>query len=98
MYSTRIVSIEDWKSACLILIFNAAGKENPWLAYPDDETYESTMPVFLELHATAMLCLPSGECMHPDATICTALMSALYSSVCEEVVLRRQLMVHCFFC
>ncbi|KAJ6701141.1 NUCLEAR PORE COMPLEX PROTEIN [Salix koriyanagi] len=69
-------------------------KENPWLAYPDDETYESTMPVFLELHATAMLCLPSGECMHPDATICTALMSALYSSVCEEVVLRRQLMVN----
>lgn len=69
-------------------------KGNPWLASPDDETFESTMLVFLELHATAMLCLPSGECMHPDATICTALMSALYSSVCEEVVLRRQLMVN----
>lgn len=69
-------------------------KGNPWLASPDDETFESTMLVFLELHATAMLCLPSGECMHPDATICTALMSALYSSVCEEVVLCRQLMVN----
>ncbi|XP_061950072.1 nuclear pore complex protein NUP107 [Populus nigra] len=69
-------------------------KGNPWLASPDDETFESTMLVFLELHATAMLCLPSGECMHPDATICTALMSALYSSVCEEVVLHRQLMVN----
>jgi len=98
MYSNKIVSIEDWNSARLILIFNAAGKGNPWLASPDDETFESTMLVFLELHATAMLCLPSGECMHPDATICTALMSALYSSVCEEVVLRRQLMVCCFFC
>ncbi|CAK7356482.1 unnamed protein product [Dovyalis caffra] len=80
--------------ACFIPTCNAAGKGNPWLASSDNETYESTTPVFLELHATAMLCLPSGECMHPDATICTALMSALYCSVSEEVVLRHQLMVN----
>ncbi|CAN0877923.1 Nuclear pore complex protein NUP107 [Linum grandiflorum] len=67
--------------------------ENPWLTSMDDPVYESESPVYLELHATAMLCLPSGECMLPDATVCTALMSALYSSVGEEVVLHRQLMV-----
>ncbi|KAJ0075044.1 hypothetical protein Patl1_33740 [Pistacia atlantica] len=33
------------------------------------------------------------ECMCPDATICAAVMSALYSTVSEEVVLNRQLMV-----
>ncbi|WCJ39372.1 hypothetical protein M5689_020364 [Euphorbia peplus] len=69
-------------------------KENPWLACAEDHAYESTTTVFLELHATAMLCLPSGECMCPDATICTTLMSALYSSVSEEMVLHRQLMVN----
>ncbi|XP_030945003.1 nuclear pore complex protein NUP107-like [Quercus lobata] len=41
-----------------------------------------------------MFCLPSGECMSPDATMCTTLMSALYSSVSEDVVLNRQLMVN----
>lgn len=69
-------------------------KDKPWLAAVEDHVYESMAPVFLELHATAMLCLPSGECMCPDATICTALMSALYSSVSEESVLHRQLMVN----
>lgn len=74
-------------------IFIPTGKENPWLSVDEDQFPESTDPVFLELHATAMLCLPSGECMCPDATLCTALTSALYSSVSEEVVLKRQLMV-----
>ena len=69
------------------------GKENPWLAASEDPIYTSEEPLFLELHATAMLCLPSGECMSPDATVCTTLMSALYSSVTEDVVLNRQLMV-----
>ncbi|KAK4267210.1 hypothetical protein QN277_024022 [Acacia crassicarpa] len=41
-----------------------------------------------------MLCLPSGECLCPDATVCTTLMSALYSSAGQEVVLSRQLMVN----
>lgn len=76
----------------------SAGKENPWLAFVEDHTHESEASVFLELHATAMLCLPSGESMHPDATICTVLMSALYSSVSKEVVLHRQLMVCLFLC
>ncbi|CAL5379366.1 unnamed protein product [Camellia sinensis] len=68
-------------------------KENPWLVPAEDHVYESVEPLFLELHAIAMLCLPSGECMCPDATLCATLMSALYSSVSEEVVLNRQLMV-----
>ncbi|KAJ4958550.1 hypothetical protein NE237_025661 [Protea cynaroides] len=67
-------------------------KENPWLAINED-CYESEEPIFLQLHATAMLCLPSGECLFPDATFCTALSSALYSSVSEKIVLERQLMV-----
>ncbi|XP_027907825.1 nuclear pore complex protein NUP107 [Vigna unguiculata] len=68
-------------------------KETPWLA-STDRMYESAEPVFLELHATAMLCLPSGECLCPDATVCTTLTSALYSSAGDEVVLNRQLMVN----
>ncbi|XP_058179143.1 nuclear pore complex protein NUP107 isoform X2 [Rhododendron vialii] len=67
-------------------------KENPWLVPNEDSTYES-VELFLELRATAMLCLPSGECMCPDATLCATLMSALYSSVDEQVVSTRQLMV-----
>lgn len=55
--------------------------------------YESQHPVFIELHATAILCLPSGGCLEPDPAICAALMSAIYSSVGEAVVLHRELMV-----
>ncbi|KAK6914661.1 Nuclear pore protein 84/107 [Dillenia turbinata] len=69
-------------------------KDKPWLAFNEDYISESTEPVFLELHATAVLCLPSGECLTPDATLCTTLMSALYSSVGDEAVLNRQLMVN----
>lgn len=72
------------------------GKENPWLVSLEDPIYESVEPLYLELHATAILCLPSGECLSPDATMCTALMSALYSTLSEEVVLNRELMV-CLF-
>ncbi|CAL5379620.1 unnamed protein product [Camellia sinensis] len=68
-------------------------KENPWLVPTEDHVYESVEPLFLELHAIEMLCLPSGECMCPDATLCATLLSALYSSVSKEVVLNRQLMV-----
>lgn len=77
-------------------IFNymCSGKESPWLVPTQDQIYDSRELIFLELHATAMLCLPSGECLSPDATLCTTLTSALYSSVSEEEVLKRQLMVH----
>lgn len=74
------------------------GKENPWLISSEEHVWESVDALFLELHATAMLCLPSGECICPDATVCAALMSALYSSVSEEVVLNRQLMVCLLSC
>lgn len=78
-----------------MISFLYIGRETQWLA-SIDHIYESAEPVFLELHATAMLCLPSGECLCPDATVCTTLTSALYSSVGNEVVLNRQLMV-CMF-
>ncbi|KAJ0980723.1 hypothetical protein J5N97_008978 [Dioscorea zingiberensis] len=65
-----------------------------WLSAAHSSLYDSLEEIYLELHATAMLCLPSGEGMCPDATICTTLTSALYSSVSEEIVLRRQLMVN----
>uniref|UniRef100_A0A0A9EP24 Nuclear pore complex protein n=1 Tax=Arundo donax TaxID=35708 RepID=A0A0A9EP24_ARUDO len=67
--------------------------ERPWLNAVESSPFESSELIFLELHATAILCLPSGECMLPDATSCTALTSALYSTVSEEDVLDRQLKV-----
>lgn len=81
---------EALESSLLLLL----RKENLWLGSSEDQIYESAEPIFLELHATAMLSLPSGGCMPPDATSCAALMSALYASVCEEEVLNRQLMVN----
>lgn len=86
-----ISTAKETLDSSLSLLFR---KENLWLDFVEDYKYEADVPVFLELHATAMLCLPSGECLQPDANICTALMSALYSSVSEEVVLHRQLMVN----
>ncbi|AET01826.2 putative nuclear pore protein 84/107 [Medicago truncatula] len=68
-------------------------RETHWLASIDN-IYESAESVFLELHATAMLCLPSGDCLCPDATVCTTLTSALYSSAGDEVVSNRQLVVN----
>ncbi|KAL7234868.1 hypothetical protein ACSBR1_018352 [Camellia fascicularis] len=85
-----IVAAEETLNSSFSLLLR---KENPWLVPTEDRIYESVEPLFLELHAIAMLCLPSGECMCPDATLCATLMSALYSSVSEEVVLNRQLMV-----
>ena len=72
----------------------SSGKEAPWLVPTQDRIYESEEPVYLELNATAMLCLPSGECLSPDATLCTTSTSASYSSVREEEVLKRELLVH----
>ncbi|KAL0562213.1 hypothetical protein IC582_002665 [Cucumis melo] len=69
-------------------------KESPWLGFAEDHLFESMEPVYLELHATVMLCLPSGECLCPEAATCTTLTSALYSSVTEEIILNRQLVVN----
>ncbi|KMT04794.1 hypothetical protein BVRB_7g169670 [Beta vulgaris subsp. vulgaris] len=85
-----IAAAKEALSSSLLLLLR---KENPWLVPGEDQIYDTTEPVFLELHATAILCLPSGECMCPDATLCATLMSALYSSVTEDVVLNRQLTV-----
>ncbi|KAL6491760.1 hypothetical protein OROGR_034125 [Orobanche gracilis] len=67
---------------------------NPWLVPTQDHFHESEELVYLEVHATAVMSLPSGECMPPDATLCTTLTSALYSSVSEEEVLHREIMVN----
>ncbi|KAJ9568502.1 hypothetical protein OSB04_004468 [Centaurea solstitialis] len=85
-----VVAMETLSSSMTLLL----RKENQWLVPTEDNIYELMEPTNLELHATAMLCLPSGECMPPDATLCTALTSAFYSSVSEEVVSDRQLLVN----
>lgn len=86
-----IAAAQETLNMSLILLQR---KENPWLVSLEDPIYESVEALYLELHATAILCLPSGECLSPDATMCTALMSALYSTLSEEVVLNRELMVN----
>ncbi|GAB4850018.1 hypothetical protein Ancab_029316 [Ancistrocladus abbreviatus] len=86
-----IAAAKETLSSSLLLLLR---KENPWLVPTEDRIYYTPEYVFLELHATAMLCLPSGECMFPDATICATLMSALYASVPEEVVVNRKLTVN----
>ncbi|KAI3521334.1 hypothetical protein L1887_10797 [Cichorium endivia] len=85
-----VVALETLSSSMALLL----RKENPWLVPTEDQIYEFMEPTNLELHATAMLCLPSGECMPPDATLCTALTSALYSSLPEQIVSDRQLLVN----
>ncbi|KAJ8441144.1 hypothetical protein Cgig2_006973 [Carnegiea gigantea] len=85
-----IAAAKETLSSSLLLLLR---KEDPWLIPIEDQIYDTTEPTFLELHAMAILCLPSGECMSPDATLCATLMSALYSSVPEEDVSNRQLTV-----
>uniref|UniRef100_A0A1D1YQA4 Nuclear pore complex protein n=2 Tax=Anthurium amnicola TaxID=1678845 RepID=A0A1D1YQA4_9ARAE len=67
---------------------------NPWLSLTQSGVCEPSDHVFIELHATAMLCLPSGECLQPDATVCTTLTSALYTCIGEEDALKRQVMIN----
>lgn len=88
----RAVSVasETLNSSLSLLLRKGA----PWLNAAENCSLELKSDIFLELHAYAMLCLPSGECLCPDATLCTTLTSALYSSVSEEEVLKRQLMVN----
>ena len=94
LYARRaVLTLAKNPSKCNSFESHYIGKDNPWLTFLEDDVFESEEHIFLELHATAMLCLPSGECLRPDATVCVALMSALYASVTEEVVLDRQLMV-----
>ncbi|ERN05569.1 nuclear pore complex protein NUP107 isoform X1 [Amborella trichopoda] len=86
-----IVAAKEALSAALALLQR---KENPWLALSQNLLYASADHSFIELHTTAMFCLPSGDCMLPDATSCTTLTSALYSTVNEDVIRERRLMVN----
>ncbi|EPS66094.1 hypothetical protein M569_08683, partial [Genlisea aurea] len=69
-------------------------QDHPWLVPSQDHLHESAEPIYLELHAIVVLCMPSGEVMLPDATLRATLASALYSSVSEEEVSSRELMVN----
>ncbi|XP_068662789.1 nuclear pore complex protein NUP107 [Aristolochia californica] len=85
-----IVAARETVNSSLVLLLR---KGIQWLS-AQSNVHESIDLLYLELHATAMLCLPSGECMSLDATSCTALTTALYSSVSEEVLVNRRLMVN----
>ncbi|KAL6908067.1 hypothetical protein ACP4OV_002237 [Aristida adscensionis] len=85
-----VAAARETLELALLLLFK---DERPWLNALESSPFESAELIFLELHATATLCLPSGECMLPDATSCTALTSALYSTVSEVDVLHRELKV-----
>ncbi|OIT21108.1 PREDICTED: nuclear pore complex protein NUP107-like [Nicotiana attenuata] len=69
----KVIAARETLDTSLLLLQR---KENPWLVPTEDHILESDEPVFLELHATAMLCSSSGDCLAPDATLCTTLMSA----------------------
>ncbi|KAL7113980.1 hypothetical protein ACP275_04G093000 [Erythranthe tilingii] len=87
----EVTAAREALSSSLLLLER---KDNPWLVPTQDHLHVSVEPVYLELHATAVLSLPSGECLSPDATLCTTLTSALYTLVSEEEVLHRELMVN----
>ncbi|CAA6664616.1 unnamed protein product [Spirodela intermedia] len=70
-------------------------EEAPWMSSAEKSACDPSEHMFIELDATAMLCLASGECLRPDAASCTTLTSALYAaspkridSYCVEVSLR----------
>ncbi|KAK1434256.1 hypothetical protein QVD17_11176 [Tagetes erecta] len=86
----NLVAAETLSTSMALLL----REENPWMVPTEDHIYDLMEPTNIELHATAMLSLPSGECMYPDPTLCTALTSAFYSSLSDEVVLDRQLQVN----
>ncbi|XP_028548037.1 nuclear pore complex protein NUP107 [Dendrobium catenatum] len=86
-----IVAARETLNSSLSLLLREG---TPWLNAIENCPLELTSGIFLDLHAYGMLCLPSGECLCPDATLCTTLTSALYNSVSEEEALKRQLMVN----
>ncbi|EEC80177.1 hypothetical protein OsI_22031 [Oryza sativa Indica Group] len=88
--SQAVAAAKETLELAFLLLYR---EDIPWLNAVESSPIEPSEHVFLELHATAILCLPSGECMLPDATSCTALTSALYSTVSETEVLHRQLKV-----
>ncbi|CAA7401213.1 unnamed protein product [Spirodela intermedia] len=69
-------------------------EEAPWMSSAEKSACDPSEHMFIELDATAMLCLASGECLRPDAASCTTLTSALYGCVTEEDVLKRRMMIN----
>ncbi|KAI8026170.1 Nuclear pore complex protein NUP107 [Camellia lanceoleosa] len=64
-------------------------KENPWLVPTEDHIYESVEPLFLELHAIAMLCLPSvSEEVVLNRQLMVSVSISSTDNYCIEVVLR----------
>ncbi|KAI8028130.1 Nuclear pore complex protein NUP107 [Camellia lanceoleosa] len=78
-----IAAAKETLNSSFSLLFR---KENPWLVPVEDHVYESVEPLFLELHAIAMLCLPSGEShgelvrFQADVTMDISRLDAWYSS------------------
>ncbi|KAJ0008006.1 hypothetical protein Pint_29198 [Pistacia integerrima] len=93
--SENLKEFQDW------LKIELENADVPELSFEEKQravaAAQETMNLSLVL-LQPILCLPTGECMCPDATICAAVMSALYSTVnvsvsssnnyCIEVVLR----------
>eukprot|EP00250_Pteridium_aquilinum_P018743 c24191_g1_i1 orf=1363-4599(-) len=64
-----------------------------WLTVPQSVGEGAAYPSWLEIHAVGVLVSASGNYLVPDATVCTALRSSLYSVVKEDIVLGRQVKV-----
>lgn len=72
-----------------------AGDAVAWLTEENDGAADNHLEgvEWLELSVTAVLTSASGICLIPDATVCTALTSALYSAASDHVVAQRELTV-----
>ncbi|KAI5063312.1 hypothetical protein GOP47_0021859 [Adiantum capillus-veneris] len=65
-----------------------------WLAESQCIGELTAFPLLLEIHAVGTLVSVSGSCLVPDATVCTALKSSLFSCVGEDTIHGRQVKVH----
>eukprot|EP00252_Welwitschia_mirabilis_P023223 TRINITY_DN6524_c0_g2_i1.p1 TRINITY_DN6524_c0_g2~~TRINITY_DN6524_c0_g2_i1.p1 ORF type:complete len:680 (-),score=154.29 TRINITY_DN6524_c0_g2_i1:328-2253(-) len=64
-------------------------KSSPWLSSTSGMVQETLAGEWIELDAKALLRMPTGDCLKPDATICTALNSAFYLCAGDSSTLRK---------
>lgn len=69
------------------------GNHGMWLAGVDDVAEDDLAPDWIELQCTGMLSSSSGSSLVPDASVCTALVDALYNCGAIQGV-QRQLTVY----
>ncbi|MCO5580391.1 hypothetical protein L7F22_034257 [Adiantum nelumboides] len=65
-----------------------------WLTDAQSTGEFAAYPEWLEIHVAGILVSASGSCLVPDATVCTALKSSLYSCASEDILHGRQVKVH----